>query len=50
MYRVAVIGRGLIGSAAARHLTEITDGVVVVGPDEPAERSSHTGVFASHYD
>ncbi|MDD9925405.1 MAG: FAD-binding oxidoreductase [Rhodospirillaceae bacterium] len=50
MYRVAVIGRGLIGSAAARHLTEMTDGVVVIGPDEPAERSSHTGVFASHYD
>ncbi len=49
MYRVAVIGRGLIGSAAACHLTEMTDGVVV-GPDEPAERSSHTGVFASHYD
>ena len=50
MYRVAVIGRGLIGSAAACHLTEMTDGVVVVGPNEPAERSSHTGVFASHYD
>ena len=49
MYRVAVIGRGLIGSAAARHLTEMTDGVVVC-PDEPAERRSHTGVFASHYD
>lgn len=50
MYKVAVIGRGLIGSAAARHLTEMTDGVVVIGPDEPVSRNSHSGVFASHYD
>ncbi len=50
MYKVAVIGRGLIGSAAARHMTDMTDGVVVVGPDEPADRASHIGVFASHYD
>jgi sarcosine oxidase len=24
--------------------------VVVLGPDEPAHRAAHTGVFASHYD
>ncbi len=50
MFKVAVIGRGLIGSAAARHLTELTDGVALVGPNEPPDRSTHHGVFASHYD
>lgn len=50
MHRIIVIGRGLIGSAAGRHLTELTDGVCILGPDEPADRAAHTGVFASHYD
>ncbi len=50
MYKLAVVGRGLIGSAAARHLTEQCDGVVAIGPDEPDDRASHAGVFASHYD
>lgn len=50
MYRTIVIGRGLIGSAAGRHLSELTDGVAILGPDEPADRATHTGVFASHYD
>lgn len=47
---VAVIGRGLIGSAAARHLSAQGHQVTLVGPDEPADRKTHTGVFASHYD
>jgi len=50
MYRTIVIGRGLIGSAAARHLSALVDGVALLGPDEPADRATHTGVFASHYD
>ena len=50
MYRIIVIGRGLIGSAAGRALAEATDGIAVVGPDEPLDRSSHGGVFGSHYD
>lgn len=50
MYRHIVIGRGLIGSAAARHLSSWQDGVAVVGPDEPADRQTHSGVFGSHYD
>ena len=50
MHRIIVVGRGLIGSAACRHLTALTDGVVVLGPDEPTDRAAHTGVFASHYD
>ncbi|MEO1491440.1 MAG: FAD-dependent oxidoreductase [Pseudomonadota bacterium] len=50
MYRYVVVGRGLIGSAAARHLAECTDGVACIGPDEPEARASHDGVFGSHYD
>ena len=52
MYDIAVIGKGLIGSAALRHLTlnfpELS--LCIIGPDEPAERKTHRGVFASHYD
>lgn len=50
MDRTIVIGRGLIGSAAARHLSALVDGVALLGPDEPADRAGHSGVFASHYD
>ncbi|UUX50712.1 FAD-dependent oxidoreductase [Nisaea acidiphila] len=50
MDRIAIIGRGMIGSAAARHLAGMTDGIVLVGPDEPDEYAAHEGVFASHYD
>lgn len=35
MYKIAVIGRGLIGSAAGRHLSIISDGIAVIGPNEP---------------
>lgn len=48
---VAVIGKGLIGSAAARHLAEAGGcRVTLIGPDEPADPYSHHGVFAAHYD
>lgn len=47
---IAVIGRGLIGSAAARHLAGQGAEVTLVGPDEPADKTVHDGVFASHYD
>jgi sarcosine oxidase len=50
VYKIAVIGRGLIGSAAGRHLSMISDGVAVVGPNEPEDSVKHDGVFASHYD
>jgi glycine/D-amino acid oxidase-like deaminating enzyme len=49
-FRVAVIGKGLIGSAAARHLARQTDGVALIGPDEPPVRAAHHDVFGSHYD
>src|SRR5690349_5492636 len=49
-FRAVVIGKGLVGSAAARHLARQTDGVALIGPDEPSERATHQDVFGSHYD
>lgn len=49
-FQYAVVGRGLTGAAAARHLAEQVSGVVLIGPDEPVDRATHDGVFASHYD
>ncbi|EJT05118.1 FAD-dependent oxidoreductase [Rhizobium sp. CCGE 510] len=49
-FKYIVVGRGLMGAAAARHLARQTDGVAVIGPDEPDDRKVHEGVFASHYD
>jgi sarcosine oxidase len=49
-FQYAIVGRGLTGAAAARHLAEQVGGVVLIGPDEPVDRASHDGVFASHYD
>ncbi len=47
---VAVVGRGVIGSAAARHLAEAGRSVALIGPDEPADRKSSPGPFSSHPD
>ena len=49
-YDYIVVGRGLCGSAAARHLAKQNLKVALVGPSEPASRQAHQGVFASHYD
>jgi len=48
--RLVLIGKGPIGAGAARHLAGSVDELVLVGPDEPARRDDHPGVFASHYD
>jgi sarcosine oxidase len=45
---VAVVGRGMIGSAAARHLAAAGHRVTNIGPDEPTEYAE--GPFASHFD
>ncbi len=48
--KTAVIGRGLWGAAAARHLAQAGTDVTLIGPGEPASKSDHHGIFASHYD
>ncbi len=48
--RLAIIGRGLIGSAAARHLSAAGFDVTLIGPSEPSVFENHDGVFGSHYD
>ena len=50
MFDVLVIGKGLMGSAAARYLQGFGANTAVLGPDEPQNPQTHDGVFASHYD
>lgn len=51
MYEYAVVGKGMIGSAAGRYLSQSSASVVLIGPDEPqGDWREHDGVFASHYD
>lgn len=51
-FDIAVIGLGMIGSAALRALAEGGAGlrVIGIGPPEPADWSRSDGPFASHYD
>ena len=49
-YNTVVVGNGLLGSAAARYLSEWDNSVAIIGPSEPANHSRHEGVFSSHYD
>src|SRR6185437_12697185 len=49
IYDSIVVGAGLIGSAAAKYLSQVEKNVALIGPDE--EKVSHEKiVFASHYD
>lgn len=48
--KIGVIGRGLMGSAATRHLAVAGADVTVIGPSEPENKRNHQGVFGSHYD
>ncbi len=49
-FKYIVVGAGMMGAAAARHLAGSGDGIALIGPREPADIKNHTGVFASHYD
>ncbi len=50
MYDYIVIGKGLIGVSTAYFLSQKSDNVVLIGPNEPANFAAHDGVFSSHYD
>ncbi len=49
IYDCIVVGKGLIGSAAAKYLGSLEQSVVVIGPDEPDDIHKAV-VYASHYD
>lgn len=49
-FDVAVIGAGMIGAAAARHLCDTGVSTAVVGAVEPEDWRSGVGPFSSHYD
>ena len=49
-FEFAVVGGGLFGASAARHLALAGHRVVLLAPMEPLVRDTHEGVFASHYD
>ena len=50
MFDYLVIGKGLMGTAVAKYLSEVSENVAILGPDEPTDWAKHKGVFASHYD
>lgn len=50
MNKIAVIGLGLIGSAAFKYLSQQSDSVIGFGVAEPPDYAKHRSVFASHYD
>lgn len=50
MFDIAVIGNGMMGSAASRYLSATGQTVLAIGPGEPTDWQAHQGVFASHYD
>ena len=55
-HEIAVVGAGMLGASAARHLADAGCDVILVGQGEPAERGSSEEelvsqpVYASHYD
>lgn len=50
IFDFAVIGGGMFGAAAARHLAAAGHDVALLAPPEPEEPTSHRGPFGSHYD
>tara|TARA_B100001113_G_scaffold278787_1_gene233463 strand:- start:273 stop:1514 length:1242 start_codon:yes stop_codon:yes gene_type:complete len=50
MFDVVVIGGGMLGASAARHLSEMGYAIAVVAPPEPSALEDHHGPFGAHYD
>ncbi|MFN7027528.1 MAG: FAD-dependent oxidoreductase, partial [Pseudorhizobium sp.] len=44
-FKYIIVGAGMMGAAAARHLSQWTDGVALIGPQEPVDAQNHHGVF-----
>ena len=49
-FDIAVVGRGLMGTAAARYLAQMGHRMALIGPSEPQNRATHDGPFGSHHD
>jgi len=50
MFDVAVIGAGIMGSSAARHVAERGLSTVILAAPEPESSLQHQGPFGAHYD
>ena len=50
IFDIDVIGRGMMGTSAAKYLANMGASIIIIGPGEPKNRSTHKGVFGSHYD
>lgn len=50
MYEFAVIGNGMLGAPAARYLAQSGKKTLLIGAEEPADYTTHRGVYSSHYD
>ena len=49
IFEIAVIGKGMIGTATAKYLAKANHDVLLIGPNEPAQGTDAL-VYASHYD
>lgn len=49
-FNTIVIGKGLVGSAAAKYLSTNNNNVAIIGTNEPTEKDASPLVYASHYD
>lgn len=45
-----VVGKGLVGGAAGRYMSQFSPRVAIVGPNEPSDYHAPGAIFASHYD
>lgn len=50
MPRAAVVGKGLFGLGAARHLVKAGFDVTIIGPDEPVPGTTFAGPHGAHFD
>jgi len=51
VFDIVIVGKGMIGSAAAKYMAQTRQNVLIIGPDEPKpETLENALVFSSHYD